>query len=105
MALDGRGKIPARLLPGNLTGIIAANGTITAGSGFTVNHSGTGVYVLTFSPALSATPVFVPFAFGGNTAEITVAATVSAVTINVLSGSLAGSLTDGVWNFYAVIPQ
>jgi hypothetical protein len=40
----------------SLTGIVNANGTIAAGTGFTVNRTGAGVYVVTFTAAFSAAP-------------------------------------------------
>ncbi len=42
-----------------ITGIVAANGTITAGSGFSVNRTAAGIYVITFTSPFSAAPVVV----------------------------------------------
>ena len=45
-------------LPNVVTGSVNANGSIAAGSGFTVSHGGTGVYTVTFGTgrAFSADP-------------------------------------------------
>ncbi|HEY2936737.1 MAG TPA: hypothetical protein VGJ25_09055 [Gaiellaceae bacterium] len=40
-----------------ITGRVNSNGTIAAGSGFTVNRTGVGVYVVAFTPALADVPL------------------------------------------------
>lgn len=50
----------AATAPGDvLTGIVASNGTIVAGSGFTVNRTGVGTYVVAYTPPFAARPVVV----------------------------------------------
>lgn len=50
---------------GTVAGIVAAAGTITAGTGFTVARTGTGAYTVSFSTAFSATPVVIVTCAGG----------------------------------------
>jgi hypothetical protein len=55
----------AAQLPNYSAGLIAPNGTIDAGSGFTVTHTGTGQYVISYPtstgftsfPVITVTPV------------------------------------------------
>lgn len=42
--------------PRVVSGNVSSAGAITAGGGFTVNHSGTGDYVITFTNAFQGTP-------------------------------------------------
>lgn len=51
------GRLPRPTEAGRLTGRIADNGTISAGSGFTIAaHGTTGQYDITFDTAYAATP-------------------------------------------------
>lgn len=85
-----------------LTGLIASDGTTTAGTGFTSARSSAGVYVITFSPMLTAVPVVIAqslFTSGFISAVFTVAPTTGGFTVTTFSG---GSPTDCAWNFFTV---
>lgn len=58
-ALEPDGTIPASLQSSPITGQIASGGTVTAGTGWSVNRSGTGIYDVTFDSAFAATPTIV----------------------------------------------
>lgn len=102
LALTETGAIPSSLIPAsNLTGRIASAGTVTAGTGFTVNRSGTGTYDVTFTTAFTAAPTVLanPVAGASNlTATITNVAT-TGVTINTHTGT--GSATNTDFHFVA----
>lgn len=85
-----------------LTGLIASDGTTTAGTGFTSARSSAGVYAITFSPMLTAVPVVVAqslFTSGFISVVFTVAPTTSGFTATTFSG---GTPTDSAWNFFTV---
>lgn len=82
-------------------GIVENNGIIYTGSGFTVTHTGTGTYTLTFSPVFTDVPALTLSAYTST----------SPVTINCTSGTPSGYLittwagstkTDSWWNFTAI---
>lgn len=61
------GQIPAQ----PLTGLVNADGTIAGGTGFTVNHSSTGTYAVTFTTAFAAAPtVLVTITEGPGSASV-----------------------------------
>lgn len=87
-----------------ITGIVAANGTVTAGTGFTVNHSGTGIYVISFTTAFTSTPVVSAIAGPGSpdasTTCVLTAAAAGSVTIETIRQA-TGVLADSPFNFAA----
>lgn len=92
----------AATAPGtSLTGIIASNGTTTAGAGFTSARTGAGVYVITFTTPFAAPPVVVPCAFitAGTERLIDLAAAPTAAGFTVHTLNAAGAPTDADWNF------
>lgn len=85
-----------------VTGIVAANGTITAGTGFSVVHSGTGVYAVTFSPVFPAAPVVLTTPVGTSRLSPDYSAgnpTATGFTLQLKDAS--NTLTDAIWNFNA----
>ena len=75
-----------------ITGQINADGSIAAGSGFTVAKGGTGTYTVTFTTAFAAVPTVVatvgPFATAGIIqAAVVTAVSTTAVSFNTLNGS------------------
>jgi hypothetical protein len=99
-----------------LTGSVASNGAINGGSGFTVNRTGVGVYVVSATLAFSSAPVVVAsllVASGANTQSGVVlidavsGAGFTARTYNV--GEPAGvarfDVADLAWNFIAQAVQ
>lgn len=86
-----------------LTGIIASNGTTTAGAGFTSSRTGAGIYVITFTTAFAAPPVVLALAFitAGTERLIDLAAAPTAAGFTVHTLNAAGAPTDADWNFIA----
>lgn len=84
-------------------GIITSTGAIAAGTGFSVNKTGTGVYVITFDPVFSDTPAVTPTAGqSGGLAAIVTAVSPSTVTVVTVNGSVAAA--DLQFHFHAVGP-
>lgn len=91
---------------GPTSGLVNADGTIAGGTRFTVNHSATGTYQVTFTSPFSAAPaVLVTLAnlpaFGSNRNYIP---GVSAVTVNGFTLTVAspsGVAADAAFNFAA----
>jgi len=86
-------------------GHVDSSGSIVAGSGFTVNKTGTGTYVLTFSPAFVAAPVITAMLDGGYFQHQTINAanttpTTSSATLKVEETGIA--LHDGGFFFIAI---
>ena len=98
-----------------IRGTVSANGTIIAGSGFTVSHVATGDYVIYFSatfsstPTVTATPFFLPappfgsFDFFGNVG--TVSSSSSEILIWPDNGSSSSSTSDDTFSFIAIGPR
>ncbi len=84
----------------SVAGSVGSTGTITQGSGFSVVHSGTGVYAVTFTTAFSAAPVVVvtPVTSGSRFAGVS---TQSASGFTAQLANLAGTATDQAFNFIA----
>jgi len=71
--------------PREIIARVSSAGVIGAGSGFTVTHSATGVYVLTFKRAFAQAPGVVASPFVGEAAaSIQAHSTASAATIYLL---------------------
>ncbi len=85
----------------SVSGSVGSTGTITQGSGFSVVHSGTGVYAVTFTTAFSAAPVVVvtPVTSGSRFAGVS---TQSASGFTAQLANSAGTATDQAFNFAAV---
>lgn len=106
LALDVKGKIPVSVLPKFITGIVASDGTITAGTGFSVTNDSTGVYTVTFTNAFSAVPTVILTALvGGVSASISGAVGKGSFALaladigNVVSG--AAQARNAAFNFLA----
>lgn len=59
VALTPRGRVPSSALPRTITGLVNSGGTIAAGTGFSVVHSATGHYAVTFTGAFPSTPAII----------------------------------------------
>lgn len=90
---------------GVITGIVNGDGSIAAGSGFAVNRTGAGVYVVTFNPSFAVAPVVVPALIGVTVSSLrlSVAPTKDGFTLQTFTA--AGALTDSSWNFTATPTQ
>lgn len=87
---------------GVITGQVNADGTIQAGSGFDVDHSGTGVYTITFHAAFGSNPTVLAAGKADATIpQVTdIGLSPTSVTIVVVS-SAGGGLEDQPFNFVA----
>ena len=89
-----------------ITGGVNANGSIAAGTGFTVNHSGTGIYVISFNTAYSSPPniqvTLVTANTGSNAAvaNLVTGWTGSSFTVRTIATG-TGTLTDLEFTFLA----
>lgn len=93
-----------------IRGRVNGDGTIAAGTGFSITRTATGRYTITFTSAFSAVPVVLltPRAgAGGATAATAVidnfnaAPTTTSTRVFILS---AGTYTDLEWDFMAIAP-
>jgi hypothetical protein len=106
---------------GVIRGYVAADGSITAGTGFTVSHPSTGVYTITFSPNFGNTAVPVVaiaqspynasgfwtyFHVIGITAQSSVAFTVNCQTATYYDGTLDNlDVANMPFTFIAIGPR
>lgn len=81
-----------------VAGRVNANGTIAAGTGFSINRTGVGVYVITFS-ALAPLALVPIIANGNSRLPTTSAYTATTVTVNIYTTALAA--VDEVFAFIA----
>jgi hypothetical protein len=92
-------EVLVRQLQGRaVAGRVNADGSIAAGSGFTVSKSGTGTYVVTFT-ALAPVAVVAACASGANRWAPTSAYTAKSVTVSMLNS--AGAVVDEAFAFIA----
>lgn len=84
-----------------LTGDVNSNGTIAGGTGFTVNHSGTGIYIVSFTNPFSSSPVPVVTPKGAMLPAV-VANSASQMTLNFFDTT--PSLVDSAF-FFLVAPK
>lgn len=97
-------------IPVALTGIVNSNGTIAAGTGFSVNRTGAGQYTVTFTSALAAVPVILAnviltHAQTNQHINIHTVTTGGFFVQTTLDTGATASFTDYPWNFIALVPQ
>lgn len=90
-------------------GVVNANGTVAAGSGFTVTSQGSGEYIISFSPAFSSMPAIVGSqANFGSTSQDTrdniVFPYVNNGAATALTGDSGGNHTNRSFSFIAMGP-
>lgn len=85
-------------------GIVNADGTIFTGSGFTVNKTGTGVYVITYSTSFSVQPSVVALcrAPSGNARYIHAINSISASSVTIYTFSAPTTPSDVPFDFIAI---
>lgn len=82
-----------------ITGAVTAAGNVQAGTGFTVNRTGVGVYVVTFTTGFAATPIVLATAL-----DVVRIADVNGQSASGFTGRLytnAAAAVDSDWNFVA----
>lgn len=90
--------------PTQITGSISSTGGINAGTGFTVNKTGTGTYVITFTTPFASTPTILTTAMDSgsaapNNASLSSPAATGFTAILRISG--ASTLADASFDFVA----
>ena len=102
---SGNGRIQVAASIPLRHGEVASDGTIVSGTGFTVNHSGTGTYVVSWSPAGLDNMIVIP-AVGNSGAAASGPATVIQVSAESNTGFTVktdngSALADEPWQFLA----
>lgn len=82
-----------------ISGRVNADGTIAAGSGFTVAHPGTGTYTITFTSAFAAAPAVV---VSNNSVLTSIAA--GPVAVGSVGVTIGTPAQDGAFSFTAIGP-
>jgi hypothetical protein len=85
-----------------ITGLVGSTGTIIAGAGFAVVHTGTGTYDITYTTAFATTPVVVATGQAAGTNQRNAMITAQSATgfsIIILQGN--ASPQDSAFNFLA----
>lgn len=88
--------------PRTLTGYIASAGTITAGTGFTCNRTGTGVFAITFTTPFTIAPTVVATLVRNGTAFITVQSAPSTTLVTFLVSDVSFSPLNNDFLFIAM---
>jgi hypothetical protein len=88
-------------------GVVAGNGNIIVGSGFSVSHNGTGDYTITFEPPFLAAPAITMTCDQDPGAETPIVATfgVTASSANVWTQHYSGVYRDITFHLIAVGPR
>jgi hypothetical protein len=87
-----------------IRGVVRFDGVILAGTGFSVVHTGTGAYTLTFSPSFSDMPAVVVSVQHG-VAQMATTSSVSSTTAFVGTWNASGAASDQYFHFIAMGPQ
>jgi hypothetical protein len=113
VGLAGTGASPAAAGPlPYASGIVRADGAILSGTHFTVAHTGTGQYTVTYDSAIfGRTPAMTVTAYGANGNQIVVATVFSEqkahgkVVFAILTSATAGTFTpiDSGFQFTIVV--
>lgn len=83
-----------------ITGIVTSTGSITAGSGFGVVHTSTGVFTITFSKPFLARPVILVTVTAAANPQISLTSpSTTGFVLNI--NNIAGSPNDQPFNFIA----
>lgn len=92
---------PLRTIRGN----VAANGSILAGTGFTVTKGTAGIYTINFSDTFSAAPSIVPNAeLSAGVRRVEQDALPSTTSVGLRVRDSANALADGAFSFIVIGP-
>lgn len=90
-------------LPKVITGRVNADGTIAAGTGFAVNHTGTGKYTVTFGAAFPNVPTVTAVCVDAAGATVGIELdSVAADGFNATTFTTVPADSDRGWNFIAI---
>ncbi|MDE2469326.1 MAG: hypothetical protein KGL35_11430 [Bradyrhizobium sp.] len=84
-----------------ITGQVSSTGTILAGTGFTVNHTGTGQYTITFATPFAAPPIGFATAVSNQAYNLNPGTTATAYLVQFRAPS-TGTLTDTAFDFACI---
>lgn len=102
----GGGIMPGVSMINGITGAVdGPTGTVIAGTGFTVNHSATGTYIVTFTPALSVAPIVLEDARGGSAISSSHSTPTNSTVTFFFFTSTTGAPLDADFDFICIIPQ
>lgn len=87
-----------------IRGVVSSTGAILAGTGFTVSHTGTGLYTITFTTAFSAMPAVTVTPQSG-LGRIATCTSVGAGSTGIDTRDTSGTATDNQFNFIAIGPK
>lgn len=82
-----------------LVGVVAADGSVTGGSGFAVTKGAAGVYTVAYTTAFSATPAVVTTPVGDRL--LSPLTSQSAAGFAIMIRNTGGTATDAPWSFLA----
>lgn len=91
------GTAPARIVRGR----VQSDGSVLNGGGFSVNHSATGTYVITFA-AFSQVPAVTCLPDGGASPFLAMGGAESASGVTIFITNPSGTLTDRAFYFTAI---
>ncbi|MBV9451507.1 MAG: hypothetical protein JO345_37035 [Streptosporangiaceae bacterium] len=92
-------------------GVVNANGTTKSGTGFKVDHVGTGIYTILFDKSFNVLPAVVttqlfpgndPDSHGGDPRDNTVVAYIGNDRCRVITGQDNGDKEDRAFSFVAI---
>lgn len=103
LIVSSLGTVQAVVTTGLVAGIVNNIGGIVGGSGFSVVHSGTGVYAVSFSTPFSARPaVTVTVDQAASLFVFLTGPSTNGFTVNLVNAS--SSPADAAFDFHAVVP-
>ena len=91
-----------------IRGEVDGNGTLVAGTGFSVQRDGEGLYAVTFNPPFSGYPTFVPYANrppAGAQARWPVIFSLTSSRAEIMIQFANGTTTDSDWSFCVIGPR
>jgi hypothetical protein len=88
-----------------LTGQVAADASIDAGTGFTVAAGATGVYTITFDSAFAAAPTVIATVFDNTGSRVAHITSVSAADVVIQVREGGGTARDKAFHFVVFGPS
>jgi len=101
---NGTRWAPGPIARTSVVGSVASAGAITSGTGFTVNKTGTGVYAVSFSPALASIPAVFYAPVGTGAVFLSVLPSAAGFTVTTATDATFTTPADKAWVFQAIIP-
>lgn len=103
-AITGEVIQPYDPAPGPITGQVNSDGTIAAGTGFTVDHSaGAGLYDITFTTPFDETPTILATAFHSGIANFAMISSPTTASVRVTIKNDLGTVHSEDFDFVAFV--